>query len=124
MGFLNSEQLWFVCWKMFVKKREFGGGREEERGRGMQMRLASEKGLRGTKAFIVRSLLRYSSHQPTIRRIEWPGWALKRGFVGIRLDCNSVFAINFQTQGLLKVPRVLHAIIQLASSANYFGFSF
>ena len=59
-----------LVWKMFVKKREFGGGREEERGRGMQMRLGSEKGLRSTKAFIVRSLLRYSCYQPTMRRIE------------------------------------------------------
>ena len=102
--------LCLLVWKMFVKKREFGRREREEGrrvGRGMQMRPALEKVLGGTKAFIVRSLLPYSSDQPTIRRSEWPVWALKRGFVGIQPDFNSVFTINFQTP---KVPRVLHAI--------------
>ena len=107
-----------VCWsgKCSLRKGSLGGGREEGRrrgGRGMQMRPALEKVLGGTKAFIVRSLLPYSSDQPTIRRSEWPVWALKRGFVGIQPDFNSVFTINFQTP---KVPRVLHAIIPSATA--------
>ena len=93
--------LCLLVWKMFVKKRELGR-REEKRGGHANEAGVGKRARGGTKAFIVPSLLRHTSYQPTLPRIEWPVWALKRGFVRIHPDFQNVFTIKFQTLGFPK----------------------
>ena len=98
---LTAAVVCLLVWKMFVKKRELG--REEEKKGGHANEAGVGKRARGgTKAFIVPSLLRHTSYQPTRPRIEWPVWALKRGFVRIHPDFQNVFTIKFQTLGFPK----------------------